>query len=171
VILDFGLNPQPFAPGGQVVTADHGIVMGAYTTERLLAAIGTTIERHEQTFGAIEMDVNRRVSPPPASDCPGGGPRTRRPAPGAQAELKLHLPPADRWSGGRLGAVDRSRSRHPCTRRRGQTGSCLPGRCLPRRLPIPRTVLAHRKSTPPMVRVGGRRPCRNWRRRPAGPAK
>jgi hypothetical protein len=63
VILDFGLNPQPFAAGGQVVKANHRIVMSAYTTKRLLAAIGMTIQRHEQTFGAIELDVNRRVSP------------------------------------------------------------------------------------------------------------
>jgi Protein of unknown function (DUF3467) len=64
VILDFGLNPQPFTAGGHVVKADHRIVMSAYTTKRLLAAIGVTIQRHEQTFGAIEVDVNRRISPP-----------------------------------------------------------------------------------------------------------
>jgi hypothetical protein len=63
VILDFGLNPQPFMAGQQVVKANHRIVMNAYTTKRLLAAIGTTIQRHEQTFGMIEVDVNRRVSP------------------------------------------------------------------------------------------------------------
>jgi Protein of unknown function (DUF3467) len=64
VILDFGLNPQPFTAGGPVVKADHRIVMSAYTTKRLLSAIGVTIQRHEQTFGAIEVDVNRRISPP-----------------------------------------------------------------------------------------------------------
>ena len=63
VILDFGLNPQPFAAGGQVVKADHRIVMSPYTTKRLLAALAMTIQRHEQTFGTIEVDVNRRVSP------------------------------------------------------------------------------------------------------------
>ena len=64
VILDFGLNPQPFTAGRQVVKANHRIVMSSYTTKRLLTAIGMTIQRHEQTFGAIELDVNRRVSPP-----------------------------------------------------------------------------------------------------------
>jgi hypothetical protein len=63
VILDFGLNPQPFAAGRQVVKANHRVVMSAYTTKRLLTAIGMTIQLHEQTFGAIELDVNRRVSP------------------------------------------------------------------------------------------------------------
>ena len=64
VVLDFGLNPQPFTAGGQIVKANHRIVMSPYTTKRLLAAIGMTIQRHEQTFGSIEVDVNRRVSPP-----------------------------------------------------------------------------------------------------------
>lgn len=63
VILDFGLNPQPFAADKQVVKANHRIVMSPFTTKRLLAAIGMTIQRHEETFGTIELDVNRRVSP------------------------------------------------------------------------------------------------------------
>ncbi len=62
VILDFGLNTQPFATTGQFVKANHRIVMNFYTTKRLLAAIGTTIQRHEQTFGSIELDVRRRAS-------------------------------------------------------------------------------------------------------------
>jgi hypothetical protein len=62
VILDFGLNPQPFSTGGQVVKANQRIVMSFYTTKRLLSAIGMTIQRHEQTFDAIELDVSRRVS-------------------------------------------------------------------------------------------------------------
>ncbi len=64
VILDFGLNAQPFAMGRQDVKANQRIVMTAYTAKRLLTAIGMTIQRHEQTFGAIELDVRRRVSPP-----------------------------------------------------------------------------------------------------------
>jgi hypothetical protein len=70
VILDFGLNPKPFTAGGQVVKANHRIVMSAYTTKRLLAALGMTTQRHEQTFGAIELDVNRRVSTPQSQFAP-----------------------------------------------------------------------------------------------------
>ena len=62
VILDFGLNPQPFATGRQEVKANQRIVMNFYTAKRLLTALSMTIQRHEGTFGAIEMDVNRRVS-------------------------------------------------------------------------------------------------------------
>ncbi len=67
VILDFGLNPQPFATGRQDVKANQRIVMNFYTAKRLLTALGMTIQRHEGTFGSIELDVRRRA---------GGGPGT-----------------------------------------------------------------------------------------------
>jgi hypothetical protein len=63
VILDFGLNSQPFATGHQVVKASERIVMNHYTSKRLLTALGMTIQRHEQTFGSIELDVRLRVNP------------------------------------------------------------------------------------------------------------
>ena len=61
VILDFGLNPQPFATGRQDVKANQRLVMNFYTAKRLLTALGMTIHRHEQTFGSIELDVRRRA--------------------------------------------------------------------------------------------------------------
>jgi len=78
VILDFGLNPQPFATGRQDVKANQRLVMNFYTAKRLLTALGMTIQRHEQTFGAIELDVRRRAGsthqqfPGPAARPPGG---------------------------------------------------------------------------------------------------
>src|SRR5271157_380787 len=65
VILDFGLNPQPFATGRQEVKAIHRLVMNFYTAKRLLTALGMTIQRHEGTFGAIELDVRRRAAGTP----------------------------------------------------------------------------------------------------------
>jgi hypothetical protein len=64
VILDFGLNPQPFAKGKQEVKASQRIVMNFFTAKRLLTALGVTVQRHEGTFGVIELDVNRRVPVP-----------------------------------------------------------------------------------------------------------
>ena len=64
VILDFGLNPQPFATGRQDVKANQRIVMNFYTAKRLLTALGMTIQRHEGTFGSIELDVRRRALQP-----------------------------------------------------------------------------------------------------------
>lgn len=72
VILDFGLNPQPFAQGRQDVKANERIVMNFYTAKRLLTALGMTIQRHEGTFGSIELDVRRRaVQPAPQGGQPG----------------------------------------------------------------------------------------------------
>ena len=65
VILDFGLNPQPFAQGRQDVKAVQRIVMNFYTAKRLLTAMGMTIQRHEGTFGSIELDVRRRSDESP----------------------------------------------------------------------------------------------------------
>ncbi len=62
VILDFGLNPQPFATGRQEVRANQRLVMNFYTAKRLLTALGMTIQRHESTFGSIELDVRRRAA-------------------------------------------------------------------------------------------------------------
>ena len=64
MILDFGLNPQPFATGRQDVKANQRIVMNFYTAKRLLTALGMTIQRHEGTFGSIELDVRRRAGGP-----------------------------------------------------------------------------------------------------------
>jgi hypothetical protein len=78
VILDFGLNPQPFATGRQDVKANQRLVMNFFTAKRLLTALGMTIQRHEQTFGAIELDVRRRAGSAhqqfstPAARPPGG---------------------------------------------------------------------------------------------------
>jgi hypothetical protein len=61
VILDFALNPQPFQAGKQEVRANQRIVLGFYTAKRLLLALGVTLQRHEKTFGPIEIDPRKRA--------------------------------------------------------------------------------------------------------------
>jgi len=85
VILDFGLNPEPFATGKREVKADHRIVMNFFTAKRILMALGMTVERHEGAFGTIELDVNRRVSGRPPS-MPQAGPSMQ---PGQPEVIKL----------------------------------------------------------------------------------
>ena len=75
VILDFGLNPQPFATGRQDVKANQRLVMNFYTAKRLLTALGMTIQRHEQTFGSIELDVRRRAGSAQHQQFPNPGAR------------------------------------------------------------------------------------------------
>jgi hypothetical protein len=61
VILDMGLNLQPFAAGAQQVKVHDRVAMNFYTAKRLMVALEATIRRHEQTFGPIELDVRRRA--------------------------------------------------------------------------------------------------------------
>jgi hypothetical protein len=63
VIVDFGLNPNPFLQGKQEVRVDQRLIMNFYTAKRLLSALGMTVQRHEQAYGAIELDVRRRAHP------------------------------------------------------------------------------------------------------------
>lgn len=62
VIVDFALNPTPFAAGRQNVTISQRLIMNFYTAKRLLGALQMTIQRHEGAFGAIELDVRRRAN-------------------------------------------------------------------------------------------------------------
>lgn len=63
LIIDFGLNPQPIGfPTTPIVVANR-IVTNFYTAKRMLYALQTTIQRHEQTFGVLEIDVQKRVKP------------------------------------------------------------------------------------------------------------
>ncbi len=63
LIIDFGLNPQPFeVPHGPVVVSQR-IVTNYYTAKRTLHALQLTLQRHEATFGVLETDVQKRVMP------------------------------------------------------------------------------------------------------------
>src|SRR5919202_4918745 len=64
VIIDFGLNPNPFMAGRQEVKVTQRLIMNFYTAKRLASALGMTLQRHEGTFGPIELDVRRRAHPP-----------------------------------------------------------------------------------------------------------
>jgi hypothetical protein len=61
VIIDFGLNPNPFMQGKQEVMVTQRLIMNFYTAKRLLSALGMTLQRHESTFGSVELDVRRRA--------------------------------------------------------------------------------------------------------------
>jgi hypothetical protein len=61
VILDFCLNPNPFHQGRQELQVSERLIMNFYTAKRLLSALAMTLQRHEGTFGEVQLDVNRRV--------------------------------------------------------------------------------------------------------------
>jgi len=67
LIVDFGLNPQPMGVPKNPIQVAQRIVMNYYTAKRLLYALSMSVQRHEQVFGVLETDVNRRVKMPPSS--------------------------------------------------------------------------------------------------------
>jgi hypothetical protein len=63
LIIDFGLNPQPFGVPTQPIAVTQRIVTNFFTAKRMLHALQLTIQRHEATFGVLETDVQKRVRP------------------------------------------------------------------------------------------------------------
>ncbi len=63
LILDFGLNPQPFGAQTSPIQIQRSLVLNFFTAKRLLAALSMAVQRHEQAFGVLETDVNKRVTP------------------------------------------------------------------------------------------------------------
>ena len=69
VMLDFGLNLVSPAAGQQdqpeiVFQVSDRIIMNYYSAKRLTITLGQLIRRHEEQFGELEMDVNKRRTDP-----------------------------------------------------------------------------------------------------------
>jgi hypothetical protein len=63
LIIDFGLNPQPFGIPTAPIPITQRLITNFYTAKRMLHALTLTIQRHEATFGVLETDVQKRVMP------------------------------------------------------------------------------------------------------------
>ena len=63
VILDFGLNTQPFGAPTEPIAITQRITTNFFTAKRMLAALQMTVQRHEAAFGVLETDIQRRVRP------------------------------------------------------------------------------------------------------------
>ncbi|MBN2474255.1 MAG: DUF3467 domain-containing protein [Pirellulales bacterium] len=63
LIIDFGLNPQPFGVPTEPIPVNQRIITNFYTAKRMLHALTLTVQRHEATFGVLETDVQKRVMP------------------------------------------------------------------------------------------------------------
>ena len=61
LLIDFGLNTQPFGTPTEPVRVTQRIVTNLYTAKRLLHALQLTVQRHEAVFGVLETDVQRRA--------------------------------------------------------------------------------------------------------------
>jgi len=72
LILDFGLNAQPFGVPTEPVEVKQRIVTNYFTAKRMLQALHMSVQRHEQAFGVLETDVQKRV----IGNRGGGAPRS-----------------------------------------------------------------------------------------------
>jgi hypothetical protein len=61
LIIDFGLNSQPVGVPTEPIAVTQRVITNYYTAKRLLHVLEMTLQRHEGTFGALEIDVQRRV--------------------------------------------------------------------------------------------------------------
>jgi hypothetical protein len=61
LILDFGLNAQPFGVPTEPVEVKQRIIVNYYTAKRMLQALHMSVQRHEAAFGVLETDVQKRV--------------------------------------------------------------------------------------------------------------
>ena len=66
LIIDFGLNTQPYGAPVKGIKVRDRIVTNMYTAKRMLHALHMTIQRHETAFGVLETDVQKRVVAAPA---------------------------------------------------------------------------------------------------------
>jgi hypothetical protein len=61
LIVDFGMNAQPMGANDKPVEIQQRIVLNFYTAKRLLHALHVSVQRHEEVFGKIETDIQKRV--------------------------------------------------------------------------------------------------------------
>ncbi len=65
LVLDFGLNPQIVPTPTEPVKLTHRVVMNFFTAKRLLLALNNVVVQHENAYGALELDFQKRVKAMP----------------------------------------------------------------------------------------------------------
>ena len=70
LIVDFGLNKQVAGTSPETIQLTQRIIVNFFTAKRLAAALGMAVARHEQAFGILETDVQRRIMHQQATQAP-----------------------------------------------------------------------------------------------------
>jgi hypothetical protein len=66
LVLDFGLNTQMQPVPTEPIKLTHRLVMNFFTAKRLLFALHQAVQQHENVYGILETDIQKRVrSQPP----------------------------------------------------------------------------------------------------------
>jgi hypothetical protein len=63
LVLDFGLNTQMTPVPTEPVKLTHRLVMNYFTAKRLLGALHMAVQQHENMYGVLETDIQKRVRP------------------------------------------------------------------------------------------------------------
>jgi hypothetical protein len=63
LMLDLGLNTQTTPNPAEPVKITNRLVMNYYTVKRLLGALEMALQQHEQAYGVIETDIQKRARP------------------------------------------------------------------------------------------------------------
>lgn len=61
LILDFGLNTQVVPNPTEAVKITHRLVVNYFTAKRLLHALNHAVRQHEQMYGMLEIDIQKRM--------------------------------------------------------------------------------------------------------------
>jgi hypothetical protein len=70
LVLDFGLNTQMTPVPSEPVKLTHRLVMNYFTAKRLLGALHMAVQQHENMYGVLETDIQKRMRT--AGPRPGG---------------------------------------------------------------------------------------------------
>src|SRR5262249_7726173 len=65
LVLDFGLNTQMQPTPSEPIKLTHRLVMNFYTAKRLLGALHMAVQPHENAYGILETDINKRMRTSP----------------------------------------------------------------------------------------------------------
>ena len=63
LIVDFGLNSEPMGVPKSPLKINQRIITNYFTAKRMLHALQLSVQRHEAAFGALEVDVRKRLTP------------------------------------------------------------------------------------------------------------
>ena len=75
LVLDFGLNPTMVPNPADPIKLTHRVVMNFYTAKRMMNALYNVIQAHENQFGVLELDFQRRIRGLARPAAPGPAPR------------------------------------------------------------------------------------------------
>jgi hypothetical protein len=71
LVLDFGLQTQVVPNPTESIKLSHRVVMNFYTAKRLLGALMNVVQQHENAYGSLELDFQKRMrSSRPAATLP-----------------------------------------------------------------------------------------------------